>query len=427
MSENVNESGGKKVSLLVKITIGFVLGIIFGFWVGPMVNDSPALSGYVMPFLDLVGKIFLTLLKMIIVPLVFASLVAGAASVGDMKKLGRIGIKTLLLYLATTAVAIVIGLALGNLVNPGAGMNIPAGLQAAPKEAKPLLDVVLDIFPSNPLDSMVKANMLQIIVFALFFGVSCVLAGERGKKVSDFFENVAEVMYSMTRVIMELAPYGVFALIAITAAKFGLAILAPFAKVIAAVYIGCIIHAVLVYSGMITVFCRRSPMWYFRGVQEAAITAFVTRSSSGTLPVTLENVRDNLGVSEGVSSFVLPLGATINMDGTALYQGVCALFVAQAFNIPMTLQTQIGIVVTATLASIGTAGVPGAGLIMLTLVLTSVGLPIEGIALVAGIDAILDAARTSLNVVGDTAVCAVVAASEGETLSGGKGAEGTAA
>ncbi|MBQ6772900.1 MAG: dicarboxylate/amino acid:cation symporter [Synergistaceae bacterium] len=408
--------GKKGISLLVKISIGFILGILFGFVIGPVVPNSSVLSNYVMPFVDLVGKIFLRLLMMIIVPLVFSSLVAGAASVGDIHKLGRIGIKTLALYLVTTAVAIMIGLACGNLFNPGIGMNIPGNLQASAREAKPLVDVILDIFPTNPIASMVNANMLQIIVFALFFGVACIMAGERGKKISDFFENAAEVMYKVTHMVMSFAPYGVFALIAGTAAKFGVSILAPFAKVIAAVYIGCIIHAVLVYSGMISMFCKRSPFWYFKGVQEAAITAFVTRSSSGTLPVTLSNVRDNLGVSEGVSSFVLPLGATINMDGTALYQGVCALFVAQAFNVPLTLQMQIGIVVTATLASIGTAGVPGAGLIMLTLVLTSVGLPIEGIALVAGIDVILDAARTCINVMGDTAVCAVVASSEGEDL-----------
>lgn len=392
------------------------MGIIFGFAIGPTVPSSAVLSNYVMPFIDLVGKVFLRLLMMLIVPLVFASLVAGAASVGDIHKLGRIGIKTVAFYLVTTAIAIVLGLACGNLFNPGIGMNIPANLQATTREAKPLVDVILDIFPSNPIASMVNANMLQIIVFALFFGVACIMAGEKGKKISDFFENIAEVMYKVTHMVMSFAPYGVFALIAGTAAKFGIAILAPFAKVIAAVYIGCVLHAFIVYSGMISMFCKRSPLWYFRGIQEAAITAFVTRSSSGTLPVTLSNVRDNLGVSEGVSAFVLPLGATINMDGTALYQGVCALFVAQAFNVPLTLQMQIGIVITATLASIGIAGVPGAGLIMLTLVLTSVGLPIEGIALVAGIDVILDAARTCINVMGDTAVCAVVASTEGEEL-----------
>ncbi|MBR1671585.1 MAG: dicarboxylate/amino acid:cation symporter [Fretibacterium sp.] len=410
------------MSLLWKITIGFVAGIVFGFAVGPLVPGSPVLSEYVMPFLNMIGNVFLKLLKMLIVPLVFASLVAGAASLGDVKKLGRIGVKTLVLYMATTAVAIVIGLLMGNIINAGGGMNIPAGLQAATKEAKPLLEVIADIFPSNPLESMVQANMLQIIIFALFFGGACVMAGEKGRKVADFFENVAEVMYSVTHIVMSLAPYGIFALIALTAAKFGPSILAPFAKVIAAVYLGCIIHAALVYSGMIAVFCKRSPMWYFKGIQEAAITAFVTRSSAGVLPITLSNVRENFGVSEGISSFVLPLGATINMDGTALYQGVCALFVAQAFNIPLTFQMQLGIVVTATLASVGTAGVPGAGLIMLTMVLTSVGLPMEGVALVAGIDAVLDAARTVLNITGDAAVCAVVAASEGETLKGGPAA-----
>lgn len=403
------------MSLLWKITVGFVLGIAFGFIFGPMVPKSPALGGFVMPFLNAVGKIFITLLKMLIVPLVFSSIVVGAASIGDPKTLGRIGIKTLTLYLLTTAVAIVIGLALGNLIQPGVGMNI-AGATAEAKASKPLLDVLLDIFPSNPFTSMVEANMLQIIVFALFFGVASLFAGEKGRRIVGAFESIAEVMYAMTHMIMRLAPYGVFALIAVTAAQYGLSILAPFAKVIGAVYLGCVLHAVIIYSGMIAIFCKRSPLWYFKGVQEASITAFVTRSSSGTLPITISNVRENLGVSERISSFVLPLGATINMDGTALYQGVCALFVAQAFGIDLSLGAQVSIIVTATLASIGTAGVPGAGLIMLTLVLTSTGLPIEGIGLVAGIDAVLDAARTCLNVTGDTAVCAVVAATEGETL-----------
>ena len=406
----------KRVSLLLKISIGFIIGIIFGFAIGSIVPSSPVLAVYIMPFIELIGKIFLRLLMMLIVPLVFSSLVAGAASIGDIHKIGRIGVKTLSLYLITTAVAIVLGLACGNLFQPGVGINIPGNLSVTTRESKNIVDVILEIFPNNPIAAMANANMLQVIVFALFFGVACIMAGERGKKISDFFANVANVMYQVFHVVMGFAPYGVFALITTTAAKFGIAILAPFAKVIAAVYIGCIVHAVVVYSGMIAMFCKRSPFWYFRGVREAGITAFVTRSSSGTLPVTLSNVHENLGVSEGISSFVLPLGATINMDGTALYQGVCALFVAQAFNFPLTFSMQLGIVATATLASVGTAGVPGAGLIMLTLVLTSVGLPIEGIALVAGIDVILDAARTCLNVVGDTAVCAVVASSEGDEL-----------
>ncbi len=406
----------RRPSLLWKIAIGFFLGIIFGFIVAPIIPGSVVLKDYVMPTIDLIGKIFLRLLMMLIVPLVSSSLVAGTASVGDIRKLGRIGVKTVALYMITTAIAIFIGLACGNLFRPGIGMNITGELTATAKEGKSIADVILDIFPSNPIASLGNSNMLQIIVFSLFFGIACIMAGERGKRVSNLFEDISEVMYKIVHMVMAFAPYGVFALIATTAAKFGIVILAPFVKVIAAVYVGCIIHAILIYSLMVVVFCRRSPFWYFRGIRESAITAFVTRSSSGSLPVTLSNVRDNFGVSESVSSFVLPLGATINMDGTALYQGVCALFVAQAFGIPLTMNMQLGIVATATLASVGTAGVPGAGLIMLTMVLTSVGLPIEGIALVAGIDVVLDSARTCLNVVGDTAVCAVVAASEGETL-----------
>lgn len=404
------------MSLLWKILIGFIVGIISGFAIAPFVSSSLILSGYLMPFMDLVGKIFLRLLTMIIVPLVFSSLVSGTASLGDIGKLGRIGVKTILIYLVTTAIAIMIGLAFGNIVQPGAGMNIPAEIHAAASESKPFADVILDIFPTNPLASMANANMLQIIVFAVFFGIACILAGEKGRKISEFFENIAEVMYSLTRIVMSFAPYGVFALIMTTAAKFGIDILAPFAKVIFAVYAGSAVHAVFVYSIMVIIFCKRSPVWYFRGIREAGITALVTHSSSVCLPVTISNVRDNFGVSDGVSSFVLPLGATINMDGTALYQGVCALFVAQAFGMPLTFDMQLGIIATATLASIGTAGVPGAGVIMLTMILSSVGLPIEGIALVAGIDVILDAARTCLNVLGDTAVCAVVAATEGEKL-----------
>jgi Na+/H+-dicarboxylate symporter len=404
------------MSLLIKISIGFAAGIIFGFVTGPFAQGSPLLGGYVMPFLDVVGKVFITLLKMLIVPLVVSSIIVGTSSLGDPRKLGRIGIKTLMLYIITTAAAIAVGLLLGNLIQPGIGMNIE-GVSAEAKASKPLVEVFLDIFPSNPFESLVKANMLQIIVFSIFFGTAAVFAGEKGRRAIDIFDSIAETMYAMTHVIMKFAPYGVFSLISITAAKYGPSILAPFAKVIIAVFLGCAIHAALVYSGLIVFFCHRSPLWYFKGIQEASITAFVTRTSSGTLPVTIENVRRNLGVSDSVSSFVLPLGATINMDGTALYQGVCALFVAQAYGIDLHFGAQLGIIATATLASIGTAGVPGAGLIMLTLVLTSAGLPIEGSALVAGIDAILDAARTCLNVTGDAAVCAVVAATEGEALS----------
>ena len=396
----------KKIPLIWQIGIGFVLGIAAGVVFGDKVQ-----------YVDPIGQVFLALLKMLIVPLVFSSLVVGAASIGDPRDLGRIGIKTLVLYLATTAVAIVIGLVLGNFLQPGVGLALSEGAAAfkAP-EAPSIKKVILDLFPSNPIKAAADGVMLQIIIFALFLGVSAVLAGEKGKPLISFFDSMAEAMYKLTGIVMKTAPYGVFALIAVTVAQYGISVLAPFAKVILAVYAGCIIHALVVYSGLITVFVKKSPFWFFKGVQAPALTAFVTRSSAAALPVSMEAAQKNLGISEKVSSFVLPLGATINMDGTALYQGVCALFVAQAYGLPLTMGAQLNIVLTATLASIGTAGVPGAGLIMLTLVLTAVGLPLEGAALVAGIDAVLDMARTCINVVGDSCVAAVVASTEGEKL-----------
>ena len=403
----------KEMPLIWKIAIGFAIGIVLGFVIGPMQQSSTFISNFLIPLLDLIGKIFLGLLKMLIVPLVFASIITGAASIGDPKVLGRIGIKTIALYLCTTVVAIFFGLVLGNVIQPGVGLSIE-GAAGEAKAAAGMIDVLIGIIPVNPLQALVNGTMLQIIVFALFLGVSATLIGEKGKAFLKFNESLAETMYKMTGIVMKFAPLGILALIAVTAAKYGPAVLAPFAKVIFAVYLGCALQAIVVYSGLITVVLKKSPLWFFGGVKEAMLAAFVTRSSSAVLPISMRNVQENLGVSEKVSSFVLPLGATINMDGTALYQGVCALFVAQAFGIPLSMGAQVGILITATLASIGTAGVPGAGLIMLSMVLTSAGLPIEGIGLVAGIDAVLDMARTSINVTGDMCVSAVVARTEGE-------------
>ena len=404
-----------RVSLLVKIAIGFFFGIIFGFIIAPILKDSYVLIHYVMPFIDLVGKIFLSLLTMLIVPLVFSSIVSGTASVEDARKIGRWGLKTLSLYLLTTVLAVAIGLVIANVIKPGTKIDIPH-VDTAINEPVTASEFVLDMFTTNPIASMMNEHMLQIIIFGIFLGIACALAGKIGQKVSDFFEDFASVMYSLTHMIMSFAPYGVFALISTTAARYGLVILTPFAKVIAAVYIGCAAQAFIVYSGMVMLVCRRSPFWFFRGIQETAITGFVTRSSAATLPVNLAEVRKNLGVSMEISAFVLPLGATINMDGTAIYQTVCALFIARAFNIPVTFAMQLKMFVLVTLASVGTAGIPGAGLVMLTMVLTGIGLPLEGIALVAGIDVILNSARTCINVIGDAAVCAVIATSEGETL-----------
>lgn len=398
--------GGGKIPLVYRIGIGFVLGVAAG-----------AVFGQGVQVIAPVGTIFLNLLRMLIVPLVFASLAVGTASLKDVAALGRLGVRTLALYLITTAVAISIGLVLGNLVQPGAGMNLDLGsAQFKAPEVPKLVDVLVGIFPSNPVDAMVKANMLQIIVFALFVGVAMVKAGERAAPLHSALESLAETMYSLTAIVMEFAPFGVFALISGVVARHGLSVLAPFSKLIAAVYLGCLLHAAIIYSGMLRWMAGVSPLKFFSAVKDAALMAFVTRSSSATLPVTMRVTREGVGVSERVSGFVLPLGATINMDGTALYQGVCALFVAQAFGIPLSVGQQLSIILTATLASIGTAGVPGAGLIMLTMVLSAAGLPVEAVALIAGVDVVLDMARTSINVTGDAVVATVVARGEGESL-----------
>ncbi len=395
----------KKLSLSVKILIGLILGIIVGLLLQPYLNFANA---WIAPF----GTLFLNLIKMIIVPMVFASLVVGAASTGDVKKLGRMGVKTLVYFLITTAIAVIIGLVLGNLLKPGIGLTIPLGTEYTPGEPVPLSEVLLGIIPTNPFKALVEGNMLQIIVFSIFMGIGITLLGEKGQPVLDFFDSLAEITYKITNIIMKYAPIGVFALMVPVVAANGPKVLIPMAKVIIAVYIGCIIHGLVVYSFSVKALANFSPLRFWKGFLPATLVAFTTCSSSATLPVSMKAAQESLDVSKEVSSFVQPLGATINMDGTALYQGVCALFVAQVFGLDLTLGQQITIVLTAVLASIGTAGVPGAGLIMLTLVLQSVGLPMEAIALIAGIDRVLDMARTAINVTGDASAAVVVEYSE---------------
>jgi len=391
----------KKMSLLYKISMGFVVGVVLGV----------AVPG-VVPTLAPVGKIFISLLKMLIVPLVFSSIVVGTSSLGDVKVLGRVGIKIMVLYLLTTAFAVTLGLFFGNVIQPGAGMELSlTGVEFKMPEVPKMINVLLDMFPTNIVESLVKGNMLQIIVFALFFGVAAVFAGAVAKPVIDVMNATVETMYKLTGIVMECAPYGVAALMAETVAKYGVGVLGPFAKLIFVVYLAIVVHALLVYSFIVRA-AGKSPFWFFSGVKEAMLTAFVTRSSAATLPVSMRVSEENLKVNPHILSFTLPLGATVNMDGTAIYQGVCTLFVAQAFGVPLPLPVQLGIILTATLASIGTAGVPGAGLIMLTLTLQYAGLPVEAIALIAGIDAILDMARTCINVTGDMACTVLVAKTE---------------
>lgn len=401
-----------RMQLWLKILIALVLGVIAGLLLGKTASDQGVFIG---KMIWAVGTIFLNLIKMVIVPLVFASLVAGAASISDIRKLGRIGGKTIVYFLATTAFAIIIGLILGNIIKPGLGLSVeaPAGAAAAAQTAN-WVDTIVAIFPTNPIDSMVKGQMLPIIVFALFVGASISLAGKIAEPVGVFFNSFAEVMYKMTTGIMTFAPFGVFALIAAVVGKYGPDVLLPFLKLIFTVYLGCILHMLLVYAPTVVVSAKMSPLKFFKEAAPAMILAFSTASSSATLPVSMKVTEEGLGVKKDIASFVLPLGATINMDGTALYQGVCALFIAQFFGIEFSLTQQAMVVLTATLASIGTAGVPGAGMVMLSMVLASVGLPLEGVAIIAGVDRILDMMRTMVNITGDIACSVFVAATEGE-------------
>ena len=392
--------------LSYKILIGLVLGVIAGLVAGP--SSAPLLKVWVAP----VGTFFINLIKMIIVPVVLASLICGAAALGDVKKLGRIGAKVMTFYLLTTAFAVSLGLFLGQIMQPGKGLVLPAGAKVAAKEAPPISQVLVNLVPANPFQAMVSADMLQVIVFAIFIGVGVTMVGERAKPVEAFFDGLAEVTYKIIDVIMTFAPIGVFALIMPVVAVNGPKVLLPLASVIAAVYIGCLLHMAVIYSGSVSILGGMSPVRFFKGIFPAMLVAFSTCSSSATLPVNMKCTQENLGVNKDISSFCLPLGATVNMDGTALYQGVCALFVAQVYGIELSMGQYITIILTGTLASIGTAGVPGAGLIMLTMVLQSVGLPLEGIALVAGIDRVLDMIRTTVNITGDAAACVVIQKSE---------------
>jgi Na+/H+-dicarboxylate symporter len=392
-----------RLPLWQQIVTGLVLGVLVGMTFGKdALNLAP------------LGQLFLNAIKMLIVPLVFVSLVAGITSMRDTSKLGRISAKTIAIYMVTTAFAVSIGLLFGGLFSPGEGLDMVAAEAASAAQAPALIDTLVAMVPSNPVNAFAQGNVLQIIVFAIGLGVSMNLIGEKAEPAIKLFNSLAETLYKLTDLVMRLAPYGVFALIAGVVGSHGAEVLLPLAEVIGVIYLASIVHVLLVYGGLLSLLARLNPLRFFQGILDALVVAFSTSSSSGTLPVSIECARKNLGVSEGVAGFVLPVGATINMDGTAIYQGVLALFIAQAFGIDLNAGQYLMIILTATLASIGTAGVPGAGLIMLGLVLSSVGLPLEGVALIAGIDRILDMARTTVNVAGDLMTTTLVGRSENE-------------
>ena len=395
----------KKLSLTVKITISLVLGVIAGLL---LQGRSDIAVTYIKPF----GTIYLNLIKMVVVPVVLLSIMQGIISLQDVRKVGSIGVKTVAFYMCTTALAVTLGLLFANILNVGGGYVIATeDLVYEAKEAPSFIETIVNIFPSNFFQPMASANMLQVIVIAILFGFGIILAGEKGKAAQEFVDSFAEVCFKVMGMILQLSPIGVFALICPVVAENGPAVLLPLLKVILVAYVGYICHMILVYSMAVKGFAGMNPVTFFKGMSRPIMFAFSSASSVGTLPFNLEATQ-KLGARKSVASFVLPLGATINMDGTAIYQGVCAIFIAEIFGSDRGLSQQLTIILTATLASIGTAGVPGSGMIMLAMVLQSVGLPVEGIALVAGIDRILDMGRTVVNITGDAACTIVVDAWE---------------
>lgn len=391
----------KKLSLAVQIFIGLGLGIIAGL-IFMSLGKAEWSVLYVKPF----GTIFLNLIKFIVVPIVLCSIISGVISMRDIRKVGSIGWKTVVYYMLTTACAVVIGLIFANLFKGTFQTLSTTDLEYEVAASVSFMDTFVNIFPANILNPLVTANMLQVIVIALFFGFGIILAGEKGEPLAQVINSLTDVSMIIMDLIIKLSPIGVFCLITPVVAENGPKILGSLAMVLLAAYICYILHMALVYSATVKGFAGLSPIEFFKGMAPAMIMAFSSASSVGTLPINLECAQ-KLGAKKDVASFVLPLGATINMDGTAIYQGVCAVFIATCYGIDLTLPQMLTIVLTATLASIGTAGVPGAGMVMLAMVLQSVGLPIEGIALVAGVDRIFDMGRTTVNITGDSA-CAII-------------------
>ena len=401
------EKPKKKLSLAGWILIAMVAGIVAGLLLIPY---AEFVTKYLKPF----GTIFVNLLKFIVVPIVLLSIVCGMISMKDIKKVGSIGWKTIVYYLVTTAVAIVIGLIIANVFK---GVFPALSTTDAAYEAKTadFMTTIVNIFPSNFWTPLTTANMLQVIVIALFIGAGILLAGEKGELTGKIFESLNDVFMKIMMFIIKLTPIGVFCLMTDTVASNGPKILSSLAIVLGVAYLAYILHLVIVYSAAVKVLGGMNPWTFFKGMAPAMIFAFTSTSSVATLPLTKE-CSDNLGANPEYSSFILPLGATINMDGTAIYMGVASIFIACCYGISLTFGQMLTIILTATLASIGTAGVSGAGMIMLAMVLTSVGLPVEGIGLIMGIDKLFDMGRTTLNIVGDASCAIVISRAEEKRL-----------
>jgi len=413
------------MSLTNKILLGMVLGVLVGVILNLMLGLDETHATATTPtgqwiqvflingLLDTLGQIFVASLKLLVVPLVFVSLVCGAASLGGHNRMGALATKTVVLYLFTTALAIALAMGVATLVQPGAAVDMALSSTYAAPPAPSIKETLINIVPSNPVQAMAEGNMLQVIVFSILFGIAISRTGGAiGSNMRTFFDHLNEVVLKMMMLLMQLAPYGVFCLLAKLFASIGFSAITDLAKYFFTVLFVLLLHGFIVYGTMIKALTGLSPIIFFKKMWKVAVFAFSTASSNATLPVTMRTVEHDLGVDNKISSFSVPLGATINMDGTAIMQGVATIFIAQVYNIDIGAAGYLMVILTATLASIGTAGVPSVGLIMLAMVLQSVGLPVEGIALIIGVDRLLDMVRTAVNVTGDAAVSVIVGSSE---------------
>jgi Na+/H+-dicarboxylate symporter len=410
------------MSLTNRILIAMVAGILFGSLLNLLLHSSGAGESIrqiietflVDGLLDLVGRIFVASLKLLVVPLVMVSLICGSSSLGDSARMGPIAGKTLLFYLATTAIAITLALFFASIIGPGSHVELTSDASFQAAAPPPLVDVLVDIFPANPFAAMAEGKMLQIIVFSLLFGYALSHAGEQGRRIAAFFRDMEGIVMKMVDIMMAMAPYGVFALLAKLFANMGIGAIIDLGAYFLTVLGVLFLHAMVVYPTLLKVFTGLSPRIMLTKMRSVWAFAFSTASSGATLPITLRTVERRLGVHNSVAGFTVPLGATINMDGTAIMQGVATVFIAQVYGVDLTATAFMTVILTATLASIGTAAVPGVGLITLAMVLEQAGLPVEGIALIIGVDRLLDMVRTAVNVTGDATVSVIVGKSENQ-------------
>jgi Na+/H+-dicarboxylate symporter len=399
-------------AMLLGMLVGVILNILFS---SSLLSQQSILwldRNLVFGLFDTVGQIFVRSLKLLVVPLVLVSLICGVSALGNNSRMGAVAIKTVVLYLSTTAIAISLAILTAIMVQPGVGIDLALASEFVAKEAPPLKQTLINIFPSNPVESMANGATLQIIVFALLFGFAVTKAGDQGKRITSFFNDLNAVIMKMVMMLMQLAPIGIFCLLAKLFADVGVGMIMSLGKYFLTVLFVLLLHSLGVYSLFLKFLTGLSVKTFLSKLRPVLALAFSTASSGATMPVTMRTVEQRLGVSKSVSSFTVPLGATINMDGTAIMQGVATVFIAQAYNIGLTFEGYLAVVLTATLASIGTAAVPGVGLVMLVMVLNQVGLPVEGIGLIIGVDRLLDMTRTATNVTGDAMVTTVVANSE---------------